>query len=309
MLKRWMLYLVVWVGCLIFYYAYGQWLGWVLLAAVSVLPVCSLVLSLPVMLTARLQLRMPAAVSAGDLTALELTLRSVLPHPDWKVRVLAHHPLSGKTWLLQPGFDCPTEHCGVLECSFSRGRIYDYLGLFCLRLKTPESRTLVVLPKPRKPAVVPDAQRQLAAAWRPKPGGGFSENHELRLYRPGDSLRQIHWKLSGKTGKLILRQSMEPRGSGMLIWLYLRGDEETLDHKLGNLWWLSRYLQENQLCHDVLAYTDSGIFRRHVDSAEAVQRVLEELLACPAMTATEAPVHTDPAPLQYYIGGDEDETS
>ena len=101
MLKRWMLYLAVWVGCLIFYYAYGQWLGWVLLAAVSVLPVCSLVLSLPVMLTARLQLRMPAAVSAGDLTALELTLRSVLPHPDWKVRVLAHHPLSGKTWLLQ----------------------------------------------------------------------------------------------------------------------------------------------------------------------------------------------------------------
>ncbi|MBR2633811.1 MAG: DUF58 domain-containing protein, partial [Lentisphaeria bacterium] len=46
------------------------------------------------------------------------------------------------------------------------------------------------------------------ASGRPKPGGGYGENYEIRQYRPGDNLNQIHWKLSAKVGDLMLREPM-----------------------------------------------------------------------------------------------------
>lgn len=309
MIKRWLAYLTAWVGCLIFYYAYGQWIGWVLLAAVSSLPVCSLLVSLPVMLLARLRLQIPQTVALGVPMSLELTLHAPLPLPRWRVRILAHHSPTGKNWLLQPGGDIPTEHCGVLECTIDRGRVYDYFGLFCLRLRPPAPFRVTVLPEPEKPQTMPDIQRYLSTAWRPKPGGGFSEHHELRLYRPGDSLRQIHWKASGKTGKLILRQSMEPNGAAVVLWLRLQGSGQVLNHKLGQLLWLSRYLQEQQIRHDVLAYTFEGMRRWHIDSVHAQQQAMEQLLQCHCLPPQECIAHADPAPWQHYIGGGEDEAS
>lgn len=308
MLKRWFLFSVTWLSCLVFYYAYPAWMGWVLLATASILPICSLLVSLPVMLTARLQLKMPETVLIGTQTTMDLTLSARLPRPRWRVRIQAEHPLSGKIWLLQPLYDCPTEHSGALLCSIRRGRIYDYLGLFCLPLKTPADFRLVVLPQSQKPERLPDVERCLALSWKPKAGGGFAETHELRLYQPGDSLRTIHWKLSGKTGKLITRQAMEPAGSRMLLWLYLQGDPQTLDQKLGQLLWLSAYLLQNQLKHDILAYTGEGIRRWQIDSAENGQEAVAQLLACPCLEGAP-PAHTDPAPWQCCVGGDGHEAS
>ena len=57
----------------------------------------------------------------------------------------------------------------------------------------------------------PDLDRYIARAWKPKSGGVCRRNHELRLYRPGDSLNQVHWKLTAKTGKWMIRQPMEPQ--------------------------------------------------------------------------------------------------
>ena len=36
------------------------------------------------------------------------------------------------------------------------------------------------------------------------------ETFPVRDYAPGDSLRQVHWKLSGKTGRLVVRDPARP---------------------------------------------------------------------------------------------------
>lgn len=308
MIKRWILYLTAWIGCLIFYYAYDQWLGWVLLAAVSALPVCGLLLGLPAMLTARLELQLPARITVGTDAALVLTLRSALPAPRWSAKVQAYHALSGKTWLLAPGGDFPVDRCGVLACTVSRGRVYDYLGLFRLPLKTPEPFRLVILPQREKVEPLPNLERHLAAAWQPKPGGGYSEQHELRLYRPGDSLRQIHWKLSGKTGKLILRQSMVPQGNQVRLWLSLDGDADQLERKLGRLLWLSEYLLSRQVGHDVVAQTGDGVLQWEVCDPRSLQQTMEELMSCRCLPDGVAPAGQKQAGWQYCIGGDGNET-
>jgi uncharacterized protein (DUF58 family) len=49
--------------------------------------------------------------------------------------------------------------------------------------------------------------------------------HAIREYTPGDSRRQIHWKSTAKTGRLMVRQYEESRRSRMAVVLALAPDE------------------------------------------------------------------------------------
>lgn len=62
MLGRRLTYLACFAGCLIFYLAYGEWLSWVALLLALGLPWLSLALSLPAMLTLRLEIETPGAL-------------------------------------------------------------------------------------------------------------------------------------------------------------------------------------------------------------------------------------------------------
>jgi uncharacterized protein (DUF58 family) len=49
--------------------------------------------------------------------------------------------------------------------------------------------------------------------------------HAIREYAPGDGQRNIHWKSTAKTGKLMVRQFEESRRSRLAVALSLRPDE------------------------------------------------------------------------------------
>ena len=86
--------------------------------------------------------------------------------------------------------------------------------------------------------------------WKPKPGGGYSEEHELRPYRPGDPANSIHWKLSSKTGDLIVREAQELQNQAIYVVLSPEGD---IDRSLEVLSWLSRRLSAMELAHTVVS--------------------------------------------------------
>lgn len=44
---------------------------------------------------------------------------------------------------------------------------------------------------------------------RSRKGTDASEMFDIRSYVPGDDIRSIHWKLSGKTDELIVRQASD----------------------------------------------------------------------------------------------------
>lgn len=307
MAKRWFYYLVALTGCLVFYFAYRQWMAWILLMSVGFLPVLSLIVSLPAMLMARFRLDMPDTVAMGAVVPMRIRLDCPLPPPMWKLRILGHHRLTGQKWILRPEFDCPTEHCGALDCSFSRGWVYDYMGLFRIPKKVPPVFRLWIRPQRCKPTRLPDPEKEMAVFWRPKPGGGFSENHELRLYRPGDSLRQIHWKLSSKTGQLIYREPLEMGNNRLLLWLIHGGEPEEMDRKLGRLLWLSGYLQRRGLKHDVLAYTAEGQLLWHIGTSHTLRNVMDTLLCTKPMAEATLTAAKESAQWQFYIGGEADE--
>jgi len=85
----------------------------------------------------------------------------------------------------------------------------DVFGLAYGRVRTALADKLVVLPKRyRLPQVLLPAQRLL------QPGGhalassiGDSEEFlSLREYRPGDSLRRVHWKSFARTGEPVVKE-------------------------------------------------------------------------------------------------------
>ena len=128
---------------------------------------------------------------------------------------------------------------------------------------------------------MPNLSRFLVAQRRPKPGGGFSEEHELREYRAGDNLRDIHWKLSVKTDSMIVREAQEPVRSRVLLTLDLSGTSFQLDHLLSRLLWLSAWLLEHETPHQIIWVNpdDCSLICSSIETNEHLQSVLKQLLA------------------------------
>ena len=304
MLRRWLLYLAVLAGCAVFLVAYQQWHAWVILLAVLALPVLGLVVSLPMMLSTRLQLVLPSHCNAGDRipAAAELHGPLGLPLVRWRILVQSF----GKSSQQKPDTPLPTVHCGVLNCRLAKVRIYDCLGLFFRIPLRRKNHRIFVRPKPVSVPNLPLLERRLTTSWRPKHGGGFAENHELRLYRPGDSLNQIHWKLSAKAGKYIIREAMEPGGSQAVLSLTLGGTPEEMDRKLGRLLWLGTHLLEKNLRFYIRARSGMQILQLEADSQDSLLCALDQLLAAPP-AAADAPADDFHSPRLYAIGGEPDE--
>jgi hypothetical protein len=242
----------------------------------------------------------------GAQLPVKYTTKCLLPAPPYRCRLRVGRSITGESWLLEEGETLPTEHCGHLVCQPAKPRAYDYLGLFGIKLRGCADFGITVRPVAVAVEDLPSLSRYAGRAWKPKPGGGFAENHEIRLYRPGDKMNQIHWKLSSKMDKLMVREAMEPVQDRVLVEMILRGAPEELDRKFGQLLWLSQFLLERDIDHHLRVLTGSGVVTLPVTSAYDLEKALDLLLSeTPAAAGGKLEILR--AAWQYRIGGGEDE--
>lgn len=305
MALRRLLYLAALEGCLVLYVFYREWMAWILLLTVICLPFFSLLVSLPAMFTVKTSLRCPTETSVGQLVRPEVETTCFLPPPTVRCKLRVRHCMTGETSVVKTGKAVDTDHCGVLEITPARLWVYDYLGLWRFPGRKYTPWLLTVLPEPVKPKELPKPNQYTAAGWRPKPQGSFAENHELRQYRPGDDLRNIHWKLSSKTGKLIYREPVEPMRKRMVVTLALWGAENILDQKLGQLLYITGYLLEMGVSHEIRCLTGRGLEIYHVTDADSQHFMFRAVLASPACREGQS---APQLPGAYRIGGDSHET-
>ena len=274
---------------MVFHAYYFGWYSWFLLVLMVLLPGFSFLVSLPAMLRVRLSLAVPERCVRGE--PAYVTLRAAngfLPLPQCRFRLKLQSVMTGETVVLKqqaPGQDSwylpvSTAHCGVLRCTTEKGRVYDYLGLFCLPVRESPTVEMMVVPEAVEPEKLPNLTHFLARRRKPKAGGGFSEEHELRDYRPGDNLRDIHWKLSVKTDRMILREAQEPVREMTLLTLDLCGSAELVDRTLEQLMWLSQWLLDHDTEHHVMWIdpADCQMASALIRSAEDLEEILCRML-------------------------------
>ena len=257
-------YLVLVAAAWLFRASYIGWLGPYVFSAVVLLPLMMLLFSLPSMMGLQINLIAPERImrgSEGKLT-LDFTnprrmpVHSVTVHLEIRNRYtgdLTHHNFIFRNLeSSQSQVPLNSDICGELECSVLRYECRDALGVFSLRRRGSSVCSCTVMP----PAVESDfpvpfeAPLNTATILKPKYGGGFAEEHDLRGYRPGDTVNSIHWKLSSKMDSLIVREALVPENSTVYIVLSRVGEK---DRGLEVLRWLSRALIEREVSHVIVS--------------------------------------------------------
>ena len=307
MAGRRLTYLAALTFCGVFYIAYGQWLAWIILITAVALPWFSLLVSLPAIFRFSACSGGPAALEMGQTGELWLLGSCPYPMPPFRGRLKLKECFTGKSRYYLTPEDLPTDHCGSVSVTAEGVRVCDYLGLFSFPVRCREQKTVLIRPKSVMTELPQDTQQVIIPGWKPKSGGGYAENHELRPYRPGDSLNQIHWKLSAKTGSLIIREAMEPQPGLILVTLNLRGDAHRLDRKLGRLLWLGSNFLEQELSFEIRCLTGDGLMTYAVAASKDLHHAIDDLLRRPCAREGDLKQQEFTAFRHFHIGGDADE--
>ena len=249
------------LAAVVFHSFYTGWFSFFLLLFSVLLPVFSLLVSLPAMLRAAYTPQLPLRCFCGQDTqfTLQPSSASRLPVSCCRLHLLVCDAVGGTQqaeWLTLAGMlrfslRVDTRHAGQQTFRVDRARVYDALGLVGLPLQLPAACSIAVEPEPLEPAELPNLSQFQYRSYHPKPGGGFSEIHDLREYRPGDSLHEIHWKLSAKTDKLIVREAEEPNRGLIVLSFDFSGSRAQLDSTLRQLLWLSGWLTDREVVHQI----------------------------------------------------------
>lgn len=266
---------IVYLGALgaslIFYAYYIGHFSFFFLMLVLLLPVFSLLLSLPSILGLSASISSPAEVyrKSSDCSFLLLRGRSRLPVGILKLGLViraSDSEVEEPVELLCKGFteldvELPysTEHCREIVTTVHRLKVCDYLGLFSLPVQKPGELRVIIKPVPLPPIPEPELPPEINnTLLKPKPGGGYAEEHDLREYREGDSVRMIHWKVSAKKDELIVREPLEPVNMQLVITVDLPPDFSERDGVLDNLCWLSGELVKHELRHLIKWHNTQG---------------------------------------------------
>lgn len=279
----------------VFYFASSLWFSWLLVVLLLATPIVSLLVSLPAMLSCKFSSSLPETVEQGEKAALHMSLTAwrVLPLPEVQARLnLRTRDVQKDIRYLSRlsradgALALSTETCGFVAPAFRRGRVYDALGLFALPVKMPNPPPMVILPTSRQPDPMPRMEQFLQQQlMKPKPGGGFSEQHDNRPYRPGDPVKDIHWKLSLKTEALIVREPQEPLYRSAVLALRTPRGPEVRDLSLGNLRWLCQWMLERGVTCKVVWMDGAALQTAELQSEQDALRILRAACLAPESSA------------------------
>lgn len=208
------------------------WIEWMLAGAASLV---LLVMSLPFLFGARaydvvVRLDHERVVAGGEVTGrIEIRNRggrTVLPGridlPVGDGLVEFGVPLlRGGASTAQP-VTIPTPRRGIIPVGPPTAVRTDPVGLLRREHAWDDVRRLYVHPRT---VAVPSTSAGLVRDLEGRPSRRLVDAdmsfHAIREYQPGDARRQIHWKSTAKTGRLMVRQFEETRRSRMAIVLSL----------------------------------------------------------------------------------------
>lgn len=298
---------IVWTVLAVLYYiASDSWLApAILLCTVGM----ALYLALGVLLQARL---VSFTLSADEDAVKNMPAdcrvvgrnRSILPVANIVVRLSFHNVLTDETehtdlnMAIAPrgfreiAFQCTGKYAGKVEISISRASICDFLGIFRKTVSPGICRDLYVMPELFSPDVdissrsAPDMDSDFYSDT--KKGYDSGETFGIREYAPGDSTKFIHWKLSSKLDKVLIRELGFPIQNSVLLLLETgftgsKPEAAAVDAMLAAFLSISHSLCESGLEHHICWYdhSQSRLFDYEISDKDGVQEAAKLVLSAP----------------------------
>lgn len=262
MIKNILVYLIVLCSAFIFNIFYYEWFSWFLLVMTICVPLVSLVLSLPFMIHSAVNGIIVFAKDEINLNddfyiGVAGKKRHTAFFPQLKINLKAENTFSKQKHKLKiryggmlskplyKKFNKLSKHCGQIHLTAKYCIISDMTGIFCIPVRINCDLICNVYPKAKKPEFLPDCDKISVIGYKPKSGGGFSDFYELRQYQNGDSLKNIHWKLSSKYDDIIVREPSVPIYRQFAVKLDFGDDNIQNDDILARFVYACRYINKN----------------------------------------------------------------
>ena len=152
-----------------------------------------------------------------------------------------------------------TAHCGTIRLC-AEVWTEDLFGLWQSQPIPHDAEYVTVEPKLFLPHVTQVENTTVIADGeqysQTRPGSDPSETFGIREYRPGDPIRQIHWKLSQKTDALMLRELGLPVvNQTLLVFRNVRAERETVSPEVADAMAEVFLSASHALVNDGLAHT------------------------------------------------------
>ena len=233
MLRAWLLWLLA-AACCALAFAFTH--AGAALAALCV-PVLAALAGFVVLRCSRLpalSLRLPAGGRKDGMIAGEIAASRCAPGRVL-CRIEVRNDLTGEIteFFAEERFSFRAEHCGRLTVRIRRAWLLGLPGLFARKIRTDAAAHVTVLPDTFPASVhvtMPEVQSPDSDTSSPdRRGSDLTEPFRLREYAPGDSRRQIHWKLSSKLDRLVIREPGMPAARTLLVFWDRSGDAAARD--------------------------------------------------------------------------------
>lgn len=305
MLKRWIIYLIILAGAVSFYGIYEGYISYFILIAVILFPFFSLAFSLYGMMRVRISMKpLPSEIRRGEAKNAEIQINPHCKLPLSQIRItyiaknitFCRDKKKNTIYIygcIQSDVLLPldTSHVGCINLHIIKVKVYDYLGLFSLSLKLPEKRHIVVMPHLERPDPMPifPIDKINNKGMKPKPGGGFAEDYDLREYRIGDPLNAIHWKLTSKLNKLVIKEPLISEKGKIFICFNLFGGEEEIDSVFGQITYISNYLLRRMVEFNLCWYGKDGFLKlMEIKEIEDFLKFLNDVFLVPIEASGKA---------------------
>lgn len=224
---------------------------------------------------------------------VELSVRNLMTG-----EVAVHHlitGLSGKSASELP-FEIQSELCGCVQIAVTGIKAYDVTGIWKKGFITGAKAQMVVLPDTfaadiqLMPGLLSDNESIEYSG--EKPGEDTSEIFGIREYMPGDNIKNIHWKLTGKCDELMVRlPSLPMENSILLMYETSDGADEAAADRMPQVYdalaeifiTLSQTLLHNNISHEIAWYdhSKSALVSFIIEQEEDLLGALGKILSSP----------------------------
>ena len=244
MLRRILIYFALLIASFYMGIAYLEASPTIMVAILLMLPPVIIVVTLLQKMAVKIKTeQLPEAVVAGDTVPVCFRIKNsgLLPVISGRVRLKFHYSQAKESSRVDVPFSVPPftaesfraeiypDCCGVLRVTAEHAGIFDPLGLFFAKLKfVKESHDIRVLPKlldintidrsahintgiiPEENADVFGKETVQRRYYEDRPGDDPGEIFRTREYVPGDALSHANWKMTARTGKVMIKDYSMP---------------------------------------------------------------------------------------------------